>query len=93
MWHFYSCQFPVDSDIMSVALAETSQELSRYGGWTSKFNEMELPPFYALFIFLASVSLQMMRECLKLRLEQMPEKPSRLSIREVNSFATIVCTL
>lgn len=76
-------KFPVDSDIMSVALAETSQELSRYGGWTSKFNEMQLPPFYALFIFLASVSLQMMRECLKLRLEQMPEKPSRLSIREL----------
>ena len=77
--------FQADSDIMSVALAETSQELSQYRAWTSKFTEMALPPFYALFIFLASVSLQMMRECLKLRLEQMPDKPSRLSIREVRT--------
>ncbi|KAG0721552.1 Mitogen-activated protein kinase kinase kinase 4 [Chionoecetes opilio] len=76
-------QRKADSDIMSVALAETSQELSRYRAWTSKFTEMSLQPFYALFIFLASVSMQMMRECLKLRLEQMPEKPSRLSIREL----------
>ncbi|XP_063864103.1 mitogen-activated protein kinase kinase kinase 4-like isoform X1 [Scylla paramamosain] len=76
-------QKKADSDIMSKALAETSQELSRYRAWTAKFTEMGLPSFYALFIFLSSVSLQMMRECLKLRLEQMPEKPSRLSIREL----------
>ncbi|XP_069944090.1 mitogen-activated protein kinase kinase kinase 4-like [Cherax quadricarinatus] len=71
------------SDIPSVALAETLQELNRYGPWTSKFDSMDLPPFYSMFIFLAAVSLQMMRECLKLRLEQMPEKPSRLSIKEL----------
>ncbi|KAK4319027.1 hypothetical protein Pmani_010006 [Petrolisthes manimaculis] len=71
------------SSISSVALAENSEELGRYGPWTSKFQDMQLPTFYALFIFLASVSLQMMRECLKLRLEQMPEKPSRLSIKEL----------
>lgn len=66
-----------------MALAENLEELSRYGPWIPRFGKMELPPFYATFIFLASVSLQMMRECLKLRLEQMPEKPSRLSIKEV----------
>ncbi|XP_042228698.1 mitogen-activated protein kinase kinase kinase 4-like isoform X2 [Homarus americanus] len=71
------------SDVPSVALAETLQELNRFGPWTPKFESMELPPFYAMFIFLAAVSLQMMRECLKLRLEQMPEKPSRLSIKEL----------
>ncbi|XP_069173757.1 mitogen-activated protein kinase kinase kinase 4 isoform X4 [Procambarus clarkii] len=71
------------SDVPSVALAVTLQELNKYGPWTSKFDTMKLPPFYSMFIFLAAVSLQMMRECLKLRLEQMPEKPSRLSIKEL----------
>lgn len=73
-------------DSSSVALAETLRELNKYGPWTPQFQAMELPAFYTLFIFLASVSLQMMRECLKLRLEQMPEKPSRLSIKEVNQL-------
>ncbi|XP_071530903.1 mitogen-activated protein kinase kinase kinase 4 [Panulirus ornatus] len=71
------------SSVFSVASGETLRELKRYGPWTNRFEAMELPPFYALFIFLASVSLHMMRECLKLRLEQMPEKPSRLSIKEL----------
>ncbi|XP_064092041.1 mitogen-activated protein kinase kinase kinase 4-like [Macrobrachium nipponense] len=70
-------------DLFSCALAESLQELYRYGPWGPKFLAMDLPPFYSMYIFLASVSLQMMRECLKLRLEQMPEKPSRLSIKEL----------
>ncbi|XP_063597420.1 mitogen-activated protein kinase kinase kinase 4-like isoform X1 [Penaeus indicus] len=71
------------TDIPTIALTENLEELSRYGPWIPRFEKLELPPFYATFIFLASVSLQMMRECLKLRIEQMPERPSRLSIKEL----------
>ncbi|RXG51758.1 Mitogen-activated protein kinase kinase kinase 4 [Armadillidium vulgare] len=44
---------------------------------------MGLPYFHTLFLFLASIPLHMMRECLKLRLEQMPKKPSRMSIKQL----------
>ncbi|KAK7021049.1 hypothetical protein SK128_007163 [Halocaridina rubra] len=70
-------------DTLSQALLESLQELHRNGPWNPKFQSMSLPPFHSMYIFLASVSLQMMRECLKLRLEQMPDKPSRLSIKEL----------
>ena len=70
-------------DNKNPVMIENIDELKRYGPWTSKFRELELPGFYASFMFLASVPLHMMKECLKLRLEQMPSRPSRLSIKQL----------
>ncbi|XP_076046818.1 mitogen-activated protein kinase kinase kinase 4-like [Oratosquilla oratoria] len=77
--HFQSAAVEVPSS----ALVANLEDLRQYGPWTQKFTAMGLPSFYAAFIFLNTVPLQMMRECLKLRLEQMPDKPSRLSIKQL----------
>ena len=47
------------------------------------FEEMGLPSFKPLYLFLVKISLDVVHECLKLRLEQQPEEPSLLSVRQV----------
>ncbi|CAL4229454.1 unnamed protein product, partial [Meganyctiphanes norvegica] len=71
------------TEVASAALQGNLEELCRFGPWTPKFEAMQLPPFHTIFHFLSSVSLHMIRECLKHRLEGRPEQPSRLSIKEL----------
>lgn len=71
------------TEVASAAMQGNLEELCRFGPWTPKFEAMQLPPFHAIFHFLSSVSLHMIRECLKHRLEGRPEQPSRLSIKEL----------
>ncbi len=44
---------------------------------------MRLPSFRAPYLFLCRVPLDVVHECLRIRLEQKPQEPSELSIRQV----------
>ncbi len=44
---------------------------------------MRLPSFRAPYLFLCRAPLDVVHECLRIRLEQKPEQPSELSIRQL----------
>ncbi len=44
---------------------------------------MRLPSFRAPYLFLCRVPLDVIHDCLKIRLEQKPQEPSELSIRQL----------
>lgn len=44
---------------------------------------MDLPSYRTMFLFLALVPLEVVNEYLLMRLEQKPEKPSPLSVRQL----------
>lgn len=69
------CSHPVPS--------EDEKELKTYGVWNPEFVKMNLPSFRAPYLFLCRVPLDVIHECLKIRLEQKPQEPSELSIRQV----------
>ena len=48
-----------------------------------RFEEMGLPSFRPIYLFLVRIPLDVVHECLKLRLEQQPEEPSMLSVKQV----------
>ena len=56
-------------------------------GWvysiSSHFQDMNLPSFRAVYLFLCRVPKDIILECLKIRLEQKPVEPSELSIRQL----------
>jgi mitogen-activated protein kinase kinase kinase 4 len=54
-----------------------------YGAWNSDYVKMNLPSFRAPYLFLCRIPLDVIHECLKIRLEQKPQEPSELSIRQV----------
>ncbi|KAF5299190.1 hypothetical protein FQA39_LY02363 [Lamprigera yunnana] len=58
-------------------------ELIRYGCWSPEAKAMQLPSYKAAFLFLACVPLEVIREFLCMRLEQKPDKPSPLSVRQL----------
>ena len=45
--------------------------------------EINLPSFRAVYLFLCRVPKDVINECLKIRLEQKPLEPSELSIRQL----------
>lgn len=52
--------------------------------WVQRFEEMGLPSFRPLYLFLVRIPLDVLHEALRLRLEQQPEAdPSLLSVRQV----------
>lgn len=52
--------------------------------WCQEFDSMNLPHFGRQYIQLVHTPLDVMHECLKLQLElQLPEKPSPLSVKQV----------
>ena len=53
--------------------------------WSARMWLLGLPGLSSLYWFLATVPVQLMCECLALRLSQRPEKPSKLSIKQVSS--------
>lgn len=62
---------------------EDDWELKRYGVWSPEAKSLNLPPYTSAFIFLSRVPLDIVHEFLRLRLEQKPEKPEPLSVREL----------
>ncbi|GAB6026709.1 Mitogen-activated protein kinase kinase kinase 4 [Chamberlinius hualienensis] len=64
--------------------SDPSEELSDlFGPWSYHYQSMKLPTFRALYIFLLQIPIEIMHECVQLRLEQLPEEPSMLSIRQL----------
>ncbi|CAK9829559.1 Mitogen-activated protein kinase kinase kinase 4 [Anthophora retusa] len=62
---------------------EGDEELRRYGTWSSEARELNLPSYRAAFVFLSRVPLDVVHEFLRMRLEQKPEQPSPLSVRQL----------
>eukprot|EP00095_Tigriopus_kingsejongensis_P011134 maker-scaffold1161_size58349-snap-gene-0.7 protein:Tk11134 transcript:maker-scaffold1161_size58349-snap-gene-0.7-mRNA-1 annotation:"hypothetical protein CAPTEDRAFT_214311" len=63
--------------------SEERKELSEFGVWNPEFMKMNLPSFRAPYLFLCRIPLDVIHECLKIRLEQKPHEPSELSIRQL----------
>ncbi|XP_011882090.1 PREDICTED: mitogen-activated protein kinase kinase kinase 4 isoform X2 [Vollenhovia emeryi] len=62
---------------------EGDRELRRYGTWSTEAKELSLPSYRAAFVFLSRVPLDVVHEFLRMRLEQKPEQPSPLSVRQL----------
>ncbi|XP_076242633.1 mitogen-activated protein kinase kinase kinase 4 [Calliopsis andreniformis] len=62
---------------------EGDEELRRYGVWSPEAIELNLPSYRAAFVFLSRVPLDVVHEFLRMRLEQKPEQPSPLSVRQL----------
>ncbi|XP_048506193.1 mitogen-activated protein kinase kinase kinase 4 isoform X2 [Athalia rosae] len=62
---------------------EGDAELRRYGTWSPEARELHLPSYRAAFVFLSRVPLDLVHEFLRMRLEQKPEQPSALSVRQL----------
>ncbi|KAJ8934430.1 hypothetical protein NQ318_017131 [Aromia moschata] len=59
------------------------EELVRYGSWSPEAKALGLPSYRSMFLFLANVPLEVIHEFLLMRLEQKPENPSPLSVRQL----------
>lgn len=59
------------------------EEHLKYGVWSPVAMSLGLPSYRASFIFLMSVPLEVIYEFLRMRLEQKPENPSPLSVRQL----------
>ena len=58
--------------------------LAQHGATSQQFSEMQLPSFKLTYLFLMRILLDVVHECLQLRLEQRPATdPSLLSVRQV----------
>lgn len=62
---------------------ESFQELSTYGVWSASYQQMALPTFHRPFLFLLRITIDVLHECLRLRLEQQPEQPSAVSVGQL----------
>ncbi|XP_034936815.1 mitogen-activated protein kinase kinase kinase 4 [Chelonus insularis] len=62
---------------------EGDKELKRYGMWSAESKALNLPSYASAFIFLSRVPLDVVHEFLRMRLEQKPEQPGPLSIRQL----------
>ncbi|KAK7497186.1 hypothetical protein BaRGS_00011480 [Batillaria attramentaria] len=61
-----------------------STSLAEHGEWCQEFRRMGLPSFRPSYLFLVRIPLDVVHECLRLRLEQKPlGEPSFLSIRQL----------
>ncbi|EEZ98383.1 mitogen-activated protein kinase kinase kinase 4 [Tribolium castaneum] len=75
---------PETDDIYNKVTCETEdEELQRFGYFSPEAKALNLPSYRAIFLFLAAIPLKMIHEFLKMRLEQKPEKPSPLSVRQL----------
>lgn len=70
--------------IMAGRQSEASiEELSQFGVWSNAYQQMGLPTFHRPFLFLLRVTVDVVHECLILRLEQQPEQPSNVSVGQL----------
>jgi len=77
----------VDGSTMSCKSSDEESSLSllvSHGVSSQQFAHMSLPSFRPTYLFLVRIPLDIIHECLKLRLEQRPDKdPSLLSLQSV----------
>lgn len=59
------------------------EELQRFGVWSPEAKSMGLPSYRTIFLFLALVALEVVHAYLIMRIEQKPEKPSPLSVKQL----------
>ncbi len=58
--------------------------------WCKEFKDIGLPSFKPTYLFLVRIPLDVIHECLRLRLEQMPKTdPSSWSIRHVRLISLL----
>lgn len=62
---------------------DEEEELVRYGYWSCEAQDLHLPSYRSAFLFLSRIPLEVIHEFLRMRLEQKPEEPSVLCIRQV----------
>ncbi|CAG9765356.1 unnamed protein product [Ceutorhynchus assimilis] len=62
---------------------DQEEELLRYGSWSPEAKSLDLPSYRSMFLFLMFVPLEVIKEYLHMRLEQKPENPSPLSVRQL----------
>lgn len=62
---------------------EYCNELSNHGVWSLAYQQMALPTFHRPFLFLLRVTVDVVHECLRLRLEQQPENASAVSVSQL----------
>ncbi|XP_050312904.1 mitogen-activated protein kinase kinase kinase 4 isoform X2 [Anthonomus grandis grandis] len=75
---------PEDAEIFSQVVCRTQEEeLVRYGAWSPEADQLRLPSYRAIFLFLAAVPSEVINEYLRMRLEQKPQNPSPLSVRQL----------
>ena len=60
-----------------------SNELSEFGVWSVSYQQTGLPTFHRPFFFLLRVMIDVIHECLILRLEQQPEQPSSVVVGQL----------
>lgn len=60
-----------------------TNELSEFGVWSVSYQQMGLPTFHRPFFFLLRVTIDVIHECLILRLEQQPEQPSSVVVGQL----------
>ncbi|CAM1305295.1 MAP3K4 (predicted) [Pycnogonum litorale] len=58
-------------------------DLRMYGVHSRYYQEMCLPSFLPFFLYLIKVPIDIMQECVMIRLEQQPKNPSLLSIQQL----------
>ena len=73
----------LDGATYSLYLPERRISLCAHGVWCDDFTNMQLPSFKPLYLFLVRMPLDIVHECLRLRLEQMQLKPSAISVAQV----------
>ncbi|XP_072379939.1 mitogen-activated protein kinase kinase kinase 4 isoform X2 [Diabrotica undecimpunctata] len=76
-------ELPEDRSLFSTLKVFDDEELCRYGCWSPEYAALDLPSYRGLYIFLATVPLDVYHEYLLMRLEQKPTNPSALSTRQL----------
>ncbi|XP_030753033.1 mitogen-activated protein kinase kinase kinase 4 [Sitophilus oryzae] len=75
---------PKDMEIFSKMNCDSQEEeLHRFGSWSPEAQNIDLPSYKSMFLFLTGVPLEVIQEYLQMRLEQKPENPSPLSVRQL----------
>lgn len=69
--------------VFQITCNTEEEELQRFGVWSPEAKSMDLPSYRTMFLFLGLVPLEVVNEYLLMRLEQKPEKPSPLSVRQL----------
>lgn len=62
---------------------EQEDELRRYGVWSPEYAQLALPSYIPAFIFLSMISLRILHEFLKMKLETKRTKPNPLSLEQL----------
>lgn len=73
-----------DLDYVEVPLdKEEEDELKRYGVWSEEYALLNLPSYTPAFVFLSLIPLEVIHECLRMKLESQPVKPNPLSVEQL----------